>query len=142
VRCHCLTLSALLAALSMLTCTKKDAAMERRDVAPLPISCALDALTKDQRRREGELLELHLASIRERKEREDGYSFRYDNDAAVFAQIAELVSLEHQCCPFLDFKLEWAGGDAPPWLHITGGARVKPFVAETFGTPFTADASR
>ncbi|MCW5831398.1 MAG: hypothetical protein KIS78_02940 [Labilithrix sp.] len=109
--------------------------MEQNDMNQLPIACSLNALTDQERRREGELLELHLDSIRERRERDDGYSYRYREDPALFAQIAELVGLEHRCCPFLDFRLEWAGAESTPRLHITGGARVKPFVAETFGAP-------
>jgi hypothetical protein len=109
--------------------------MENEEKTEIPITCVLRALGPEQRRREGELLEEHLASIQERREREDGYSFRYPEDPALFARMAELVTLEHRCCPFLDFRLEWAGAERTPWLHITGGARVKPFVAETFGTP-------
>ncbi len=98
----------------------------------IPIACVLTALTRDQREREGVLLQEHLASVREVKEREDGYSFRYDPDMSLFARMAELVTLEHRCCPFLNFELEWAGANANPWLHIRGGARVKEFVVETF----------
>ena len=100
-----------------------------------PIACVLSALTPAERVREGELLEEHHASIRERRERPDGYSYRYPTDPALFSRMAELVTLEHRCCPFLDFQLEWAGTEETPWLHITGGAQVKPFVAETFGQP-------
>lgn len=109
--------------------------MEQNETNLPPIACSLSALSAQERHREGELLELHLASIRERRERADGYSYRYPEDPALFAQMAELVSLEHRCCPFLDFQLEWAGAEPAPWLHIVGGARVKPFVDETFGTP-------
>ena len=110
--------------------------MEPKTTSDVPIACALTALTPDERMREGVLLEQHLAGIQERRQREDGYSFRYPADAALFARMAEHVTLERKCCPFLDFTLEWARGvEAAPWLHITGGARVKPFVAETFGEP-------
>lgn len=109
--------------------------METNDKAETPIACVMNSLTPEERRREGELLELHLDSIRERRERPDGYSFRYSEDPALFSKIAELVSLEHRCCPFLDFQLQWAGAESAPWLHVTGGARVKPFVADTFGSP-------
>lgn len=109
--------------------------METNDKAETPIACVMNSLTPEERRREGELLELHLDSIRERRERPDGYSFRYSEDPALFSKIAELVSLEHRCCPFLDFQLQWAGAEPAPWLHVTGGVRVKPFVADTFGSP-------
>ena len=100
-----------------------------------PIACRLSALTPTQRTREGELLREHLASILETREREDGYSFRYPSDPALFPRLAELVTLEHRCCPFLDFRLEWAGAEESPWLHVLGGARAKAFVKDTFGAP-------
>jgi hypothetical protein len=47
--------------------------------------------------------------------------------------MAELVALEHRCCPFLTLQLEWSRGQqAVPWLNITGGARIKEFVRSTF----------
>src|SRR5688500_540816 len=107
----------------------------------IPIACTLGSLTPEERRREGLLLEEHLASIRERTEREDGYSFRYPGDPALFVRMAELVTLEHRCCPFLDFRLEWRGSAEPPWLHITGGPRVKPFVSKTFGGAISSPPS-
>lgn len=97
-----------------------------------PIACRLDALTPAQRAREGELLEQHLAATLEVRERDDGFSFRYSADVPQFARLAEFVGLEHLCCPFLDFQLEWAGAEESPWLHVTGGARVKEFVQSTF----------
>ncbi len=132
-----LAFSAVLLVATTTSCAKNGVTMEETTKNQLPVACALSALTPEERTREGELLEEHLASIRERRERPDGYSYRYPNDAALFSRMAELVSLEHRCCPFLDFRLEWAGAEETPWLHILGGARVKPFVAETFGEPKT-----
>lgn len=99
----------------------------------IPIACVLGALTPAQREREGVLLEEHLGAIQEVREREDGFSFRYPADPELLGRMAELVGLEHMCCPFLDFQLEWMGRAEAPWLHVTGGERIKPFVANTFG---------
>lgn len=113
---------------------------EGKDMDPndeIPIACVLSALTPEQREREHVLLKEHLMSVREVKERDDGYSFRYDPDVAVFGRMAELVALEHRCCPFLEFQLQWARAASDPWLHVRGGARVKDFVRETF-TPKAA----
>jgi hypothetical protein len=101
------------------------------------VTCRLDALTQRERVREREILTEHLVATLETRERDDGYAFRYGSDPALFARMAELVTLEHRCCPFLDFRLEWGGADEGPWLYITGGARVKSFVAETFGSART-----
>ena len=119
----------LLAAVTAGGCTKEKTIVEDEQV---PIACQLNALTAAERVREGELLEEHLASVLETRERDEGYSFRYGSDPGLFARVAELVSLEHRCCPFLDFRLEWMSKQDGPWLHITGGARVKPFVEATF----------
>ena len=98
----------------------------------IPIACVLSALTAEQREREDVLLKEHRRSVREVKERDDGYSFRYDPDMNLFGRMAELVALEHRCCPFLDFQLQWGRASSDPWLHVRGGARVKDFVLETF----------
>lgn len=111
-------------------CAQKEPTMDPNDT--IPIACVLTGLTPEQRDREGVLLHEHLASVQEVREREDGFAFRYPPDAALFARMAELVTLEHRCCPFLVFQLEWGRGDAAPWLTVTGGARVKDFVSDTF----------
>ncbi len=99
----------------------------------IPIACRLEALTPDERARESALLREHLAAFVEVRERGDGYSYRYPDDPALYVRMAELVALEHRCCPFLTFVLEWPGAEAVPWLHISSGERVKAFVAGTFG---------
>jgi hypothetical protein len=98
----------------------------------IPIACVLTALTPEQRSREAVLLKEHLRSVEQVGERHDGYSFRYPADIGLFSRMAELVGLEHRCCPFLDFQLEWSRGQGEPWLHISGGERVKSFVLDTF----------
>lgn len=98
----------------------------------VPIACVLDALDAEGRAREGVLLQEHLGAVQEVRENDDGFSFRYPSDPALFSHMAEFVALEHRCCPFLDFKLEWAAGNSEPWLHVGGGERVKSFVADTF----------
>jgi hypothetical protein len=98
----------------------------------LPIACVLSALTAEQRARESVLLEEHRRSVREVEEHDDGYSFRYDPDMGLFGRMAELVALEHRCCPFLDFQLQWGRAASDPWLHVRGGARVKSFVRDAF----------
>lgn len=105
------------------------------DLSSIPIACRLGALTAADRAREHDLLDEHLRAVTEVRERADGYSFRYPDDAALFGRMSELVALEHRCCPFLNFSLEWPGADGPPWLHVTGGERVKPFVRDTFARP-------
>lgn len=115
---------------ALAACGQKEA-----DVTPddnIPIACVLTALTPEQRDREDVLLKEHIASVQEVLEHDDGFAFRYPPDAALFARMAELVTLEHRCCPFLSFQLEWPRGQSAPWLTVGGGARIKQFVRDTF----------
>jgi hypothetical protein len=129
-------IAASIIALGAACCSdRKEPVMDPND--EIPIACVLSALTAGQREREDVLLKEHLRSVREVKEWNDGYSFRYDPDVSLFGRMAELVALEHRCCPFLDFQLHWGRGVSDPWLHVRGGARVKGFVLDTF-TPRSA----
>lgn len=123
----------LLGALGMVSCTQKngDSAMKTDAV---PIACRLSALTKEEREREADLLREHRGAVREVRELPDGYAYRFASNDGLFRRLAELVTLERRCCPFLTFELEW-GGDADPWLRVTGGPAAKEFVYATFGPP-------
>ena len=125
----------ILACCASLACSRKNGASVEQQLKTndAPIACRLNSLSGDERKREGVLLEEHLSSFEERRERADGFSYRYSSSPELFSRMAELVSLEHRCCPFLAFQLEWRGADDRPWLHITGGERVKTFVSGTFG---------
>lgn len=122
-------------ALLLLSCARPtgDSAM-KSDAAAVPIACRLNALSKEERQREGELLQEHLAAVRQTKELPDGYAYRFESNDGLFRRLAELVTLEHRCCPFLTFRLEWAG-QSEPWLHVTGGQGAKEFIASTFAPP-------
>jgi hypothetical protein len=53
-------------------------------------------------------------------------------DAAVFLQLAEWISLERRCCPFLEFALEWKQDDSVS-VRLTGQPGVKEFIAAEMG---------
>jgi hypothetical protein len=42
-------------------------------------------------------------------------------------ELAERVSLEARCCPFLDFAMPLSGSGGPAKLRLTGGPGVKEF---------------
>ncbi len=96
------------------------------------ICCCLGALAPNEREREQMLLSEHLNTILEVRESAVGFSFRFAPDPVRFVRMAEFICLEHRGCSFLDFSLEWHGGDATPWLHISGVGGAKSFIADTF----------
>ena len=60
---------------------------------------------------------------------EPGYQFRIDGPN-VIVQVAEFISLEKLCCPFLNFEIEVEAENGPVWIKLTGREGVKEFIRE------------
>ena len=95
-----------------------------------PIACDMSVLSPEQR-------ETHLAASRELfsslqaiHELSDGYEFRLSNDPNTIVKVAEFISLERLCCPFLNFAMEVTAESGPVWLRLTGREGVKDFIRE------------
>ena len=90
-------------------------------------ACRLADLDAAQALRYQELRKMMKASTVESRELPDGYGRRFVPEPVVFAQLAEWITLERVCCPFLAFGLEWSASDGL-WLKLTGGPDVKEFL--------------
>lgn len=95
-----------------------------------PIACDMSVLSPAQR-------ETHLATSRELfskvqaiKELADGYEFQLSDEADVVLKVAEFVTLEKLCCPFLNFAIDIEADGGPVTLRLTGREGVKAFVRE------------
>lgn len=95
-----------------------------------PLACDMTAIPADQR-------PLHLAKsrelfsqIEETRELADGYEFRFADQSNLLKQLADFVSLEKLCCPFLRFEIEVGAESGPVWLRLTGREGVKEFIQE------------
>jgi hypothetical protein len=71
------------------------------------------------------------STVSEVKEIEHGFIYRFPSGASIIV-LANLVELEHQCCPFLKFSITVEPGDGPVWLEMTGPQGTKQFLAEVF----------
>lgn len=95
-----------------------------------PLACDMTAIPAEQR-------PVHLAAnrelflhIQETRELSNGYQFRFDAEPDVIRRLAEFVSLEKLCCPFLSFAIEVHAEHGPIWLRLTGREGVKEFIRE------------
>ena len=96
----------------------------------IPIVCRPGALTVEQRQRSQTLRRELATATQEVTALPDGYAFQYPPDAALFQRVAEWISLERRCCPFLSFELTWARGDeTPSRLSVTGPRGTKAFLS-------------
>jgi hypothetical protein len=92
----------------------------------LPIACTLTEAELRERRKEV-LSRLTIADV---SELENGYVYRFP--AGSISELAFLIDLERQCCPFLTFRLTVEPGATGISLEITGPAGSKEFLREVF----------
>jgi hypothetical protein len=95
-----------------------------------PLACDMTTIAAEQR-------PVHLAQsrklfsqIEETRELADGYEFRFVDEANLVQRLADFVSLEKLCCPFLKFWIEVEAECGPVWLRLTGREGVKEFIQE------------
>ena len=98
----------------------------------LPIVCDPNALTTEQSERWMIVGKQMYQAIQEVRELPNGYAFRLPSDATMLIIVAEDLSMERLCCPFLHFTLEITPAGGPFWLSFTGGEGVKEFLRFSF----------
>ena len=99
------------------------------------IACDMMALNADQRKRYSELYRLLRRIVRSVDELADGYALSFARADLICMDIAEFVTLEQRCCPFLRFSLELAPDGGPIHLRMTGPDGAKELLREEFSLP-------
>jgi hypothetical protein len=97
-----------------------------------PIACDLHKLTSVKREREKNLLNEVRKAALEIRDLHLGYALRFPGDAGTVLTLAEFITLERACCPFLDFELrcEAEGGPVSLSVTVTGREGVKQFLEQ------------
>jgi hypothetical protein len=96
----------------------------------LPIACSLTDAELQERRRT--VLEQVRSAVIETKEVEDGNAYQLLPSEDWLADLANLVNLERQCCPFLRLSIIVEPANGPFWLELTGPLGTKDFLTTTF----------
>lgn len=99
-----------------------------------PLACNLKAIAAAERPRYSQLTKQLRATVRDRTELPDGYALRLDGKAIGFKEVAEWISMERLCCPFLMFQLSASGHQSDWLLKLTGPRGVKTLLQEEFPT--------
>lgn len=98
----------------------------------IPLACDINAIPAEQRERALTVAQQMYRAIEEVRELPNGLAFGLPASSTMLKLIAEDISAERLCCPFLLFTLEIppAGGDF--WLSFTGGEGVREFLRMSF----------
>lgn len=99
-------------------------------IASRPLACDMSALAPGERRRYDDLRGRIGGSIREAIPENSSLRLRLD-DSISLPDVAEWVTLEHRCCPFLNISVAVQGDDTH-WVEIGGTGAIRDFVREEF----------
>ena len=117
---------------SLILALATSAPMTGTPATPPPIACRMNALDKSQRQRQQALLEKVRRSVLAKHDLPDGLGLSFPSDPALFLEVAEWISLERRCCPFLAFALEWKDDDTVS-VRLTGQPGIKKVIAAEMG---------
>lgn len=95
-----------------------------------PIACDMTAIPLDRRQGHVAASRELFSQIEQFRELSNGYDFRFASRSDLLMKLAEFVSLEKLCCPFLSFVIEVEPEGGPVWLRLTGREGVKTFIRE------------
>jgi hypothetical protein len=102
------------------------------EIFETPIACQLDAIPASDRARYNELRRMLAAAAVGRRELANGIEVKISTERMPLAHLAEWISFERKCCPFMDFRIDVAPESGPVWLSLTGRAGVKEFLLHAF----------
>lgn len=87
------------------------------------LACNVSAMSSEQRSRHTQLVQhLQTATV---EQLPDGLSLAFPPTPEHALILAEFMTLERRCCPFLTLQLEFAPENGPLTLRLTGPAGVQ-----------------
>lgn len=88
--------------------------------------CQITAMTPEQRARHTQLVQsLQVGTV---EDLPDGLALTFQPTPEQALILAEFMTLERRCCPFLTLQVEFAPDDGPLTLRLTGPAGVQTFL--------------
>ena len=96
----------------------------------MALACNIQAISAAQRPRFNTLAKRLRAAAKDFHELPDGYSYLLVQDGITLPEVAEWISMERLCCPFLTFQLEVTS--ATSRLALRGPEGAKAILREEF----------
>lgn len=76
----------------------------------------------------------HLKNeIREKKELQNGFAFKFAGTDQMLDELTEFIKTERECCSFFIFNLSISSDKSEVWLELTGEQDVKEFIITELG---------
>lgn len=84
--------------------------------------------TPELRKRKETIIKSLKKQILERKELNNGYSYKFIGTDKMLDELAEFAKTERVCCDFFVFNLLISGNMSETWLEITAPKGAKKFI--------------
>ena len=97
-----------------------------------PLACDMNAMN-DVQRATHEQLSATLHGAMQVEPLPDGFAFQFPLEDGIYVRLAEWVSLERLCCPFLRFDLRMVAEENFVELRMTCQEGVRDFLREELG---------
>ncbi len=101
-----------------------------------PLVCNMGVLPPAQREAHIRTTAELIQSVQSVREVENGYEFTFPNETELISKIAEFISNERLCCPFLQFSLTIVADREPISLALTGPFGTQEFLRSEFEGAF------
>lgn len=102
-----------------------------------PLACNMNVFTPTQREAHIQNTTRLIQAAQKVWEIGDGYAFTFPNDTQFISSIAEFISNERLCCPFLEFTLKVVSNHEPVSLSLTGPTGTQDFLRAEFDGAFS-----
>ncbi len=104
-----------------LVCAGMCAAAENK----APLACNIKAISVAERPRYNDLIKRLRIAVQDRSELSDGYTYKLDTKKITLPEVAEWITMERICCPFLTFQIDVKGnGDSQLTMRGPEGAKA------------------
>ena len=101
-------------------------------ISDTPLVCNMDVFTPAQRESHIQTTTELIQAVQSVQEVENGYEFTFPNETGFISKIAEFITNERLCCPFLKFTLNIVSNSNPVSLSLTGPLGTQEFLRAEF----------
>ena len=101
-----------------------------------PIACNMNVFTPAERESHIQTATQLFQTVQRIVDVERGYEFIFSSESATIVKLAEFISKEKLCCPFLEFTLKMVPNYETASLLLTGPEGIPEFLREEFSETF------
>ena len=102
----------------------------------IPVACNMNVFTPPEHESHIQTATELFQTVQHIQDIAQGYEFIFPSESATLVKLAEFISKEKLCCPFLEFTLKLIPNYVTTSLLLTGPEGTQEFLREEFSEAF------